>query len=177
MGVRPSRSGDAAARRGSARSTGRLPPGCTSALFSFIRRHLTDSHEAEDVLHETFLVMLRERAATGAAVSLRAWLFQVARNQCLNRLRTRRRGARALETIAPEVPATLLPDEVLLARESEERLRNAVARLPVNLAEIYTLRVSGMSYEELAQILAVPIGTVKSRIHEMVNRLREEMMS
>jgi len=147
------------------------------ALFAFIRRHLADAHEAEDVLHETFLVMLRERDAGRAAVSLRAWLYQVARNQCLNRLRSRRRGARALEAAAPEAPTVALPDAALLAREAAERLRLAVARLPTGLAEVYTLRASGMSYEELAQVLAVPIGTVKSRIHEMVSRLREEMKS
>ena len=147
------------------------------ALFAFIRKHLADAHEAEDVLHETFLVMLRERDAGRAAVSLRAWLYQVARNQCLNRLRSRRRGARALEAVAPEAPTVALPDEALLAREAAERLHLAVARLPTGLAEVYALRASGMSYEELAQVLAVPIGTVKSRIHEMVSRLREEMTS
>ncbi len=147
------------------------------ALFAFIRRHLADAHEAEDVLHETFLVMLRERDAGRAAVSLRAWLYQVARHQCLNRLRSRRRGLRALEAAAPEAPTVALPDEALLARETAERLRAAVSRLPTHLAEMYALRASGMSYEELADVLSIPIGTVKSRIHEMVSRLRQEMTS
>jgi DNA-directed RNA polymerase specialized sigma24 family protein len=48
-------------------------------LFGFIRKHLTDVHEAEDVLHETFPAILRDRAGARAARSLRAWLFQVAR--------------------------------------------------------------------------------------------------
>jgi RNA polymerase sigma-70 factor (ECF subfamily) len=54
-------------------------------------------------------------------------------------------------------------------------LREAVQRLPGSLAEVYRLRAAGMSYDEVAGILDVPVGTVKSRVHEMVKRLREEM--
>jgi DNA-directed RNA polymerase specialized sigma24 family protein len=43
------------------------------------------------------------------------------------------------------------------------------------LAEVYRLRVSGLSYEEMAQVLEVPLGTLKSRMHDMVRRLQEEM--
>ena len=56
------------------------------ALYAFIYRHLGDAAASEDVLHETFMVMLRERDGGRAAESLRAWLYQVARNQCINRL-------------------------------------------------------------------------------------------
>lgn len=146
------------------------------ALYAFIYRHLGDASASEDVLHETFMVMLRERDGGRAAESLRAWLYQVARNQCLNRLRSRRRGQRALSAVE-DLPtaAVVQPDAALEARQTAERLQQAVAALPPGLAELYTLRARGLSYEELAQVLAVPVGTIKSRIHEMVRRLREEM--
>jgi len=145
-------------------------------LFGFIHRHLGDAHASEDVLHETFLVMLRERDAGRAALSLRAWLYQVARNQCLHRLRSQRRGDRALHSAEHTLPqGPDQPDAALEARQTAERLQRAVSRLPPGLAEVYTLRSQGLSYDELAQVLAVPVGTVKSRIHEMVRRLREEM--
>lgn len=142
-------------------------------LFAFIRKHLADAHEAEDVLHETFMTLLRHREGAAAA-SLRAWLFTVARNLCLNRLRSRRRGARALETV-PAPDEVIAPDLAVEQRQSAERLRKAVERLPAHLAELYTLRANGMSYEELAEVLSVPVGTVKSRMHEVVARLREEV--
>ena len=144
-------------------------------LFGFIRKHLADAHEAEDVLHETFMTMLRERDSGRAALNLRAWLYQVARNLCLNRLRARKRGARAIEAAATEPVDNELPDRLLEDRQSAERLRRAVERLPSGLAELYALRAGGMSYEELAAVLSIPVGTVKSRIHEMVARLRQEM--
>lgn len=145
-------------------------------LYGFIRRLLGDAHEAEDVLHETFMAMLREQGAVDV-VSLRAWLYRVARNLCLNRIRSRRRGARALATEAADVAASHTPsaEQGYEARETALRLQAAVARLPEGLAELYALRAGGMTHEEIAAVLSIPVGTVKSRTHDMVNRLREEM--
>lgn len=146
-------------------------------LFGFLLRQLgSDRQEAEDVLHDAFLSVLRERQAAHPVACFRAWIYQVARNLCLNRQRSRQRAARAVVAVAqaPAPPAPL-PERALEEREVAESLREAVARLPGQLAELYQLRAGGLSYEELAQVLALPLGTVKSRMHEMVSRLREEM--
>ena len=63
------------------------------------------------------------------------------------------------------------------ARETEKALQAAVSRLPKSLGEVYRLRASGLSYEEMAEVLAVPLGTVKSRMHQMVMELRKEMQA
>lgn len=146
-----------------------------TVLHAYVRRHLADAHEAEDVLHEAFLALLRQREGAQAAANLRAWLFTVARNLCLNRLRSLRRGARALESAAPLEPEPLEPERLFEARQSAERLERAVAKLPPGLAELYALRAGGLSYEELAVALAIPVGTVKSRLHDLVGRLRQEV--
>jgi RNA polymerase sigma-70 factor (ECF subfamily) len=145
-------------------------------LFGFIRKHLADIGEAEDVLHETFLALLRERAAARSHHSLKAWLYQVARHLCLNRQRSRKRSARAIAALAQaprEHPSQ--PEQALLQHEAAQALRRSVARLPTKLAELYALRAGGLSYGEMATVLGVPVGTVKSRMHEMIGRLREEM--
>jgi RNA polymerase sigma-70 factor (ECF subfamily) len=145
-------------------------------LFGFIRRAVPDAAEAEDVLHDTFLALLRDRAGAGAARSLRAWLYQVARNLCLNRHRAQRRSTRALETDARTAePPAGPPEDALMEREDRLALTGAVARLPAELAELYRLRARGDSYEEMARSLSLPLGTVKSRMHQMVKRLREEL--
>jgi RNA polymerase sigma factor (sigma-70 family) len=74
------------------------------ALFGYIRRHLTVTHESEDVLHETFMALLRPREGAAAPTTVRAWLFTVARNLCLNRLRSQRRGSRALAVAGHRPP-------------------------------------------------------------------------
>jgi RNA polymerase sigma factor (sigma-70 family) len=84
------------------------------------------------------------------------------------------RGETALGRLeAPESPQTA--DARVEEKEKQVALEAAVARLPVALAEVYRLRVSGLSYDEIASVLETPVGTVKSRMHDMVRVLREEI--
>jgi RNA polymerase sigma-70 factor (ECF subfamily) len=144
-------------------------------LFGFVRAQLGDPAEAEDVFHEAFLAVLRAGGAGTELRSFRAWLFQVARNLCLNRVRARRRADRALESVAHEARTEPAGPEASPATGDPATLRLALAKLPPALAEVYQLRARGLSYDELASVLAIPVGTVKSRMHEMMKRLREEM--
>jgi RNA polymerase sigma-70 factor (ECF subfamily) len=143
-------------------------------LFGFVRAYLDDTAEAEDVLHEAFMSVLRGRQTELS--SFRGWLYQTARNLCLNKLRSRNRGERARQLIEAQPPPEVRSvDERLMDRAAHAALGQAVARLPTALSEVFHLRASGMSYEEMAQVLALPLGTVKSRMHEMVVTLRQEM--
>ncbi|MBS1120078.1 MAG: polymerase, sigma-24 subunit, subfamily [Deltaproteobacteria bacterium] len=143
------------------------------SVFGFVRAQLGSDHEAEDVTHEAFLAVLHAGSASLEVRSFGSWLFQVARNLCRNRVRSRRRADRALEQAALEQAALEQIDVPARDREREtSALRLAVTRLPAPLAEVYQLRANGLSYEELAAALELPIGTIKSRIHETIRRLR-----
>jgi RNA polymerase sigma-70 factor (ECF subfamily) len=145
-------------------------------LFGFICRQVGDRGAAEDVLHETFLALLSGRASRPE--HFRAWLYQVARHHCLRRLRdvSRERSAKATEgRLPPEGPA--LPELALVEHERRAALQVAVGALPPPLGELYALRASGLSYEEMAQVLEVPLGTIKSRMHQLVKTLQEAMTS
>ena len=142
-------------------------------LFGFVRAFVRDQAEAEDVLHEAFMSVLRERRRD--IRSFRAWMYEVTRHLCLNRARSKKRAARALEEVQTIEPVATNVESEIDARRRAIALERAVSRLSEPLAEVYRLRASGMSYDEVAEILGVPVGTVKSRMHEMVLRLKEEV--
>lgn len=142
-------------------------------LFGFVARFLGDPAEAEDVCHEAFLALLRGPRPSFEKGSFRAWIYQVARNLCLNRSRSRERAARA--GAAMPVPVAAATDEASERSRAEAALATAVSRLPRELAEVFHLRSAGLSYEDMASVTAAPLGTVKSRMHEAVRRLKEEM--
>jgi RNA polymerase sigma factor (sigma-70 family) len=145
-----------------------------SSLFGFLVSSLRNRAEAEDALHDVFLRALKTPLPRLSGGGFRAWLFRIARNDALNRHRSRGRGANATANLLPP-PAEPTAEDKLVDRELLAALAQAVARLPAPLAEVYRLRTSGLSYEEMAVVLDAPLGTVKSRMHEMVKLLREDV--
>lgn len=143
-------------------------------LFGFLVRTLASREDAEDVFHDAFLNALRSREVRFEEGSFRSWLFRIARNLCHNRRRSGERGARAVASL-PEPSDIPTAEGALVRRELFEALEGAVARLPPALSELYHLRSSGLSYEEMAEVLSIPLGTLKSRMHQMVTLLREEV--
>ncbi len=146
-----------------------------SRLFAFLFSQLKNRADAEDVFHEAFLRTLK----SGEVVfdrdgAFRTWLYRIARNAALNHQRSDRRGARAVAQL-PEDDPPPRADEQLGDRQLLHALDGAVARLPPSLSEVYHLRSSGLSYEEIATVLEIPLGTLKSRMNQMVTHLREEL--
>ena len=155
-----------------------------SRLFGFLVARIGNRADAEELFHEAFMRTLKSGARLDRDGAFRTYVFRVARNLALNHKRSERRGARAMERLAEEdvastlggrgAPAVTAQD--LLADEQLRRaLDAAVAKLPSPLSELFHLRCSGLSYEEMASVLEVPLGTVKSRMNQMVGHLREEL--
>jgi RNA polymerase sigma-70 factor (ECF subfamily) len=147
-----------------------------SRLFGFLRPQLPTRADAEDVFHESLLATLESREVAFDRGSFRTWLYRIARNRVLNRLRSTTRSDQALSRLLPiaeEAPATA--DERVAQGQLLRALDGAVARLPSPLSDIYHLRSSGLSYEEMALVLSIPLGTLKSRMNQMVHILREEL--
>jgi RNA polymerase sigma-70 factor (ECF subfamily) len=145
-------------------------------LFGFVLRLLGDRGAAEEVFHDAFLQLIDGPALSFTEARFSAWLFRVARNTCANRLRSRSRSEHALARIAPALQPMPTPEQSLAETERAAHLADAVRRLPTTLAELFHLRASGLSYDEIAAVLGVPLGTVKSRLHTLVHQLKGELL-
>lgn len=142
---------------------------CGPALLGYLHRAFGHAEPAEDLLQETLLQAARHPQRLAEAVSPRAWLFGIARRVGLAALRRRRASAR-------------LPADVAAPEHDEdprlERVRAAIRELPEPQREALELRLAAeLSYEDIAAVLGVPVGTVRSRLHHAVRRLRERLRS
>ena len=137
----------------------------TPTLLAYFRRQPALAGLAEDLVQDTFARVLRRPERLSASVSARAYVFGIARHVGLDTLRARREHVPWEDREAP-VPA-----------ERDERLdvmRAAIATLPEPHRETLLLRLQQeLSYEEIAEVLEVPVGTVRSRLHHAVLRLQE----
>ena len=137
------------------------------ALLGYLRRSFGGADPAEDLLHETFVQALRGLDRLNEAASPRAWLFGIARRVGMAARRRRR-----MEPLATD-PAAAQPEE---ADRRLERMRRSIAGLSVPQREALELRLmEDLSYEEMAAVLEVPVGTVRSRLHNAVRTLRQRM--
>lgn len=133
-------------------------------LLAYFRSRPTLALQAEDLLQDTFARALQHPERLAAALSPRAYLFGIARHV----------GHDALRRAAPAVALT--DDEEWTAEVEDARLadmREAVGRLPAAQRETLLLKLRhDLSYEEIAEALGIPIGTVRSRLHAAVHALR-----
>lgn len=137
---------------------------------------LGDSHEAEDAAQECFLRAYRRIGGFRGDASLRTWLLRICRNHCLDRLRTR--ASVSLVELRDEIVAGGSDTTAAGAssRIDRERLVAAIGALPETLQQAVVLReLRGLSYEEVAAGLDVPVGTVRSRLSAGRALLRESL--
>ncbi|UCD27850.1 MAG: sigma-70 family RNA polymerase sigma factor [Planctomycetota bacterium] len=151
-------------------------------LFNFLARFTGNGPTAEDIVQETFLQIHLSAGSFDQRRRFKPWLFTIAANKARDFLRSRSRK--------PEVPlhasvgsedeegqqfldflsdAASSPLEVLEKKQEQEFVRSIVDQMPVNLKEILILcYYHRFAYKEIADILGIPLGTVKSRLHSAV---------
>jgi RNA polymerase sigma-70 factor (ECF subfamily) len=138
-------------------------------LIGLARRMLASgtfgSEEAEDVAQEAFVAAFDKRRSYRTSEPFRPWLYRIALNRCLDRLRVQSR--RPLHFGEVSEPESLAPGplQALLQDEQETRLREAVGALPEKYRAVFVLRhVDDLSYEEIGMITEQPLGTVKTQL-------------
>lgn len=167
-----------AARAGSGEAMAALYRRHGGLVYRFTLRMSRDAGVAEEITQNVFLALLTQMdrfdAGRGA---LSTWLCGIARRQLWKHLeRSDTAGTLALDDEgAPELPHPGDgPEEILLRREAVEAVRAGMDELPPALREVVILcALEEMSYEEAAQVLGVPVGTVRSRLHRAKARLAD----
>jgi RNA polymerase sigma-70 factor (ECF subfamily) len=151
-------------------------------LYNFAHWLTQNRDEAEDLVQETYVKALKGFSSFQLGTNFRAWIYRILRNTFL----TSRKGLKVTMTVPldfdeeEEGPEPAIehdtPETLLLARSSHESLQSAIDQLPVHFREILLLcEVEEMSYQEIADTLAVPIGTVMSRLSRARQTLRNQL--
>ncbi|MCS6952379.1 MAG: sigma-70 family RNA polymerase sigma factor [Bryobacterales bacterium] len=152
-------------------------------VYNLVARLLQDPGDAPDVVQDIFLKIFRKISGFRGQSSLKTWVYRIAVNEAHNHRRWHGRHRRrevGLEECGSLVDTSRdgarSPFETAVAQESRALLEQALAALSPVLREAVVLRdVEDLSYEEIAEILQVPLGTVKSRILRGREALRAEL--
>jgi RNA polymerase sigma-70 factor, ECF subfamily len=145
------------------------------SLYGYARWLTGEPHEAEDLVQETYLKALRGFGSFREGTNFRAWMFRILRNTFL----TSRAGLRSMASLdeepelADEIVDAGTPETHFLNRANGEALQEAIGALPLPFREVLLLSdVENMSYKEIGEALAIPIGTVTSRLMRARRRVR-----
>jgi RNA polymerase sigma-70 factor, ECF subfamily len=147
------------------------------SLYNFARWLSGDPDEARDLVQETFAKALRGLGSFEEGTNFRAWMFRILRNTFLTS-RTgleRRMTEQEDETGFEEAAVTFDTPELSLVRRADiEMVQQAIAKLPPAFREVLLLAdIEEMKYQEVAEALGIPIGTVMSRLARARKQLRE----
>ena len=148
-------------------------------LFNFAHWLAQDRTEAEDLVQETYVKALKGFSSFQPGTNFRAWMYRILRNTFL----TSRTGLKASATIpldsedGPELPAgPETPETILIEYSQSQILQTAIESLPIHFREVLLLcEVEEMSYQEIAETLSIPMGTVMSRLSRARRALRKSL--
>lgn len=157
-------------------------------LYGYLRRYLGDATLAEDVFQNTFLQLYKKANQYEPGRPVRPWLYTIATHQAIDALRRNaRHQSVSLNTNREELPngevhslVDMLetrgpgPLDRAQGEELRESVRASVDRLPDLFRQVVVLAYyQGLKYREIADILEIPVGTVKSRLHAALAKLQE----
>jgi len=149
-------------------------------LYNFAHWLTRNRDEAEDLVQETYFKALKGFSSFQLGSNFRAWMYRILRNTFL----TSFAGLKATTTLSlddvddeerPELAVEFVtPETILMDRSNADLIEREIDELPVHFREVLLLcEVEEMSYQEIAETLSVPIGTVMSRLSRARKRLRD----
>jgi RNA polymerase sigma-70 factor (ECF subfamily) len=162
----------------------------SASIFHVAYRMLGDTAEASDIVQDIFLKVFRNIGGFKGEAALKTWIFRIAFSEILNRLRWWKRRHRFATVSLDDqsngpnpgadriaVASTPTPEQALQSKEEEGAIQLALGKLSREHRSIIVLRdIEGFSYNEIADVLGVSIGTVKSRLARARADLKKSLM-
>ena len=149
------------------------------ALYRTALRILGTKEAAEDAVQDAYIRIAHPAVPHAMPEHPRGWMFRVLRNLCIDRLRSRKSRLRVvtsdgeIETLSQHLSVHRTPETELLSSDALERVARAMDAMPEDQSEVLSLyAVEGLSYREIATIIGVPVGTIRSRLNRARQSLR-----
>lgn len=157
------------------------------ALYNFALRLAQDHNDAEDLVQDTFVKAYRFFASYEKGTNAKAWLFRILKNSYINNYRKQSKQpykvdydevSTYFENVRAERTDTSDLEEIMYRELMDDEISSALQRLPEDFRTVVMLcDIDGFTYEEIANMLDVPIGTIRSRLHRGRNLLRDELIA
>lgn len=158
------------------------------SIYNYICKMTAHDSDAEDLAQEVFVRAYQSLGSFRSECSFRTWLFRIATNLCVDTYRRRKRAPRRTVSldqpvdgedgeVRREIPDwDADPSRILERRDLQARVQAAMDTLPEKLRSVILLHdIEGLPYEEIAEIVGCPLGTVKSRLFNARMRLRNKL--
>lgn len=152
-------------------------------MYAVCLRMCGNHEDAQDCLQEAMLRVFRAISGFKGQASFSTWVYRVTMNTCLDELRRRKnKQTSSLDSLldAGWSPSDEMdtPERHAIAAEKQEAIRNTISELPEDMRSAIILRdIQGFSYDEIARILEINVGTIKSRISRGREKLRERFLA
>lgn len=145
-------------------------------IMGFANNMLRNKEDAADVFQETFRYVFTKIRSFKHNAKFSTFIYQVARHVCIDVIRKRKRSKEKFVQVKSDSSGQLNPLFDLERKELSKELEEAVYKLPEYYREVILLRYGqGLSYEEISQVLLLPLGTVRSRIHNAISQLKDQI--
>lgn len=155
-------------------------------LYNYALRMTNNSADADDLVQETFLKAFRFWDKYEKGTNIRAWLFRIMKNSYINRYRRESKEPNTVDyeevqnfynTIRDEAADSSDLQESMFGHLLDDDIAHAISRLPEDFRTVVILcDIESLTYEEIAEFLAVPLGTVRSRLHRGRSLLRAGLL-
>lgn len=156
------------------------------AMYNFALRLTSDPNDAEDLVQDTIVKAYRFFSSYEKGTNAKAWLFRILKNSYINNYRKQSKQPNQVdydevssfyETIRADRTDTSDLEDRMFRELIDDDISNALEQLPEDFRTVVLLcDVEGFTYEEIANMLDVPIGTIRSRLHRGRNLLKAELL-